>query len=107
MVVPQIVLKMEILRSQNFSLRNSEKVFGTLPSTGKNYDLVYVSISKTFKIVHQKLEIFLMFSLDSCERIIIGIIFPPQNIHLILGDVWPFVAKINSKTLLPDLSEVA
>lgn len=54
---PQIVLKMEILRSQNFSLRNSEKVFGTLPST-ENYDLAYVSILKTFKIVHQKLEFF-------------------------------------------------
>ena len=35
MVVPQIVLKMEILRSQNFSFRNSEKVFGTLPSMGE------------------------------------------------------------------------
>ena len=35
MVVPQIVLRMEILRSQNFSFRNSEKVFGTLPSMGE------------------------------------------------------------------------
>ena len=50
-----------------------------------------------------------MFSLDSCERIIIRIIFPPQKHTLdpLGSNVCPCVAKISSKTLLPDLSQVA